>query len=281
MYYTVEKLDGFYRVSSAENVFCYLIVGSQKAMLIDTGYGFADLRAAVRSVTDKPLIVVNTHGHCDHAGGNARFDELCYLHRADWALCNAHTSERMRQGSVQRARHSIDFTTGQEYDALPADFDPQAYCAMGTGNLSELQEGDVFELGGAVVAAYETPGHTQGGISLLYREKDIVFTGDEANAFLWLFAPESTDRKTHIRSLEKLRALNADAYWGGHSPDPGRVGDIDLYIQAAQEAVYEKGVPFQAFIQSESEPRVCILGGFTMDDMFRPGFASIVISAGK
>ena len=43
MYYQVEEQDGYYRIGSPENVFCYLFVGSKQAALIDTGHGFGNL----------------------------------------------------------------------------------------------------------------------------------------------------------------------------------------------------------------------------------------------
>ena len=61
MYYQVEKQDGYYRIGSPENVFSYLFVGSKKAALIDTGYGFGDLKSVVRSITDIATIPVEMH----------------------------------------------------------------------------------------------------------------------------------------------------------------------------------------------------------------------------
>ena len=86
-YYKVEKMDGYYRISSPEAVFCYVVVGREKAMLIDTGHAYGDLKQAVKSITDKPLYVVNTHGHLDHTSGNAQFDEKVYIHPRDMELC--------------------------------------------------------------------------------------------------------------------------------------------------------------------------------------------------
>jgi len=91
-YYQFEDLGGFYRIGSAEGVFCYLIEGTEKAMLIDTGYGLADLREAVREITSLPLIIVNTHGHCDHIGGNGYFDVPCYIHPDDMTIPVIHGS---------------------------------------------------------------------------------------------------------------------------------------------------------------------------------------------
>lgn len=54
----------------------FLIVGEEKALLIDTGTGVCDLPATLRYLTDKPVQVVLTHGHPDHAGAIGWFDEV-------------------------------------------------------------------------------------------------------------------------------------------------------------------------------------------------------------
>lgn len=95
---------------------CYLFVGSKQAALIDTGYGFGDLKQAVRSVTDKPLIIINTHGHCDHTGGNAQFEEICYIGEKDIALCQEHSEAAMRRDNAKRAEHSVNYETGETYN---------------------------------------------------------------------------------------------------------------------------------------------------------------------
>lgn len=60
----------------------FLLVGSEKAMLIDTGMGVGDIRGAIEMITDKPLIVVLTHGHIDHTGNAVQFPEV-WMHPAD------------------------------------------------------------------------------------------------------------------------------------------------------------------------------------------------------
>lgn len=281
MYYKVEKLDGYYRIGSPEAVFCYLIVGTEKAMLIDTGYCYGNLKGAVRSVTDKPLIIINTHGHCDHTGGNAQFEEPCYIHEKDMDLCREHTGEAMRRADAERAEHSMNYETGEIFNALPEDFDLQKYCSMRSGNLRSVKEGDLFELGGAAMEIIETPGHTQGCISILWKEKNFLFTGDAAGFFTWLFAEETTSREIYIRTLKKMYDIAADGYISGHSPLMMQREDFLTFIRAAEEADYEKGQPFEAFIGQETHPRVCALDGMTLEDMFKPGFAAVVISKDK
>ena len=53
----------------------YVIEGEDKVCVIDTMCGFSDIKSYIRSFTDKPIIVINTHGHGDHILGNVYFDE--------------------------------------------------------------------------------------------------------------------------------------------------------------------------------------------------------------
>lgn len=53
------------------------------AVLIDTGYGERNLRAFVEENVTTPYIVVNSHGHPDHIGGNHWFDEV-YSLKSEW-----------------------------------------------------------------------------------------------------------------------------------------------------------------------------------------------------
>ncbi len=281
MYYQVEKQDGYYRIGSPENVFSYLFVGSKKAALIDTGYGFGDLKSVVRSITDKPLIIINTHGHCDHTGGNAQFDEVCYIGEKDTEVCREHSEASMRKDNAERAKNSMNYESGETYNGLPDAFDMEAYCARGTGTLQSISEGACFELGGVTLKIYETPGHTKGGISVLYLEKNLLFIGDATGMFVWLFAKETTDLETYIAAVRKMYDLDAAYYIGSHNPNPIRREELLRYIRAAEEADYEKGEPFESFFGMEYEPRVCALDGKTLREMFQSDFASVVIGKDK
>ena len=62
----------------------FLIEGTERALLIDTGAGDTDLKSLVLALTDKPVDVVNTHNHGDHMAANDAFGDV-YMHPADLA----------------------------------------------------------------------------------------------------------------------------------------------------------------------------------------------------
>ena len=68
--------DGLYALTLTGSV-SYLLLGSERALVIDTGLGKEDVFSRARQITDKPLILANTHGHLDPIGCNDRFDCAC------------------------------------------------------------------------------------------------------------------------------------------------------------------------------------------------------------
>ena len=65
--------------------------------------------------------------------------------------------------------------TGEEFNCLPDDFQQEKYLHLGTGKIEAVKEGDIFVLVGATMEIIETTGHTQGGISVYYKEKNLLF----------------------------------------------------------------------------------------------------------
>ena len=65
--------EGIYAVVEPEHVQSYLVKGSNRSALIDTGMGFCNIRSAVSTLTDTDITVLNTHWHYDHIGGNRLF----------------------------------------------------------------------------------------------------------------------------------------------------------------------------------------------------------------
>ena len=84
-----------YEPHQSEETISYLIVGHDKAILFDTGMGIRDIKQVVNYVTRVPVIVLNSHTHEDHVGGNWQFDTVLGM---DVIVCtSARTDEEARE----------------------------------------------------------------------------------------------------------------------------------------------------------------------------------------
>ena len=75
--------ENIWQIAEDNGVYCTLVKGSKMAVLIDTGYGVRNLRAFVEENITTPYIVINSHGHPDHIGGNHWFDTV-YSLKKEW-----------------------------------------------------------------------------------------------------------------------------------------------------------------------------------------------------
>lgn len=265
LYEITEPEPGFYRIGNS-HVFMELIVGTHHALLFDTGYGFGDLRGLVRSITDKPLYVVNSHGHVDHTCGNWQFGPS-YIHPKDMALCREHNAPAMRRAELDTAE-------------VPADFDLNVYLNRGCPELIPVGEGCCFDLGGICLEVIELPGHTAGSIGLFCRDRKLLFVGDAMNSFVWLFLPEAEPLEVYIRSLHKAAAL--PFAWMIQSHERQLIPKQKLwdYLDLAENLDYDAGlcVPAPGY---DREARICTRNQIQHDDRDRPGYAAILISREK
>ena len=105
----------------------------------------------------------------------------------------------------------------------------------------------MFDLGGITLKIYETPGHTQGGISVLYLEKNILFVGDATGMFVWLFAKETTDLTTYVEAVQKMYDLNAVSYIGAHNPNPMKKDNCCVISVQPKRRIMMQGNHLKAF----------------------------------
>lgn len=172
---------GAYRIADPLDVYMFLIVGEERALLIDTGYGTMDLKKIVPELikdaagenADKiELIVCNTHGHIDHNGMNYAYPE-CYLDDADGDVYAMHADPVERENFIKKL-------FGKWYGIcshLPVLGKMiKKICYMEPANIVPMPE--TFDLGGKTIKVIKTPGHTPGSVCLLDEKEKALFSGD-------------------------------------------------------------------------------------------------------
>src|SRR5258708_1491131 len=186
-----------YEPHQLEEVISYLIVGSEKALLFDTGMGISNIQAVVAGLSKLLVIVVNSHTHNDHVGDNWRFSDV-YGMDTDFTRSNA-------RGSREDAQ--AELAPGELCGALPAGFDPKAYATRPFHITHWLHDGDKIDLGGRTLKIISTPRHTPDSIPLLDEKNRLLFTGDTFYAGpIYLYRPE-TDLDAYVASVQKLAAI--------------------------------------------------------------------------
>lgn len=147
---------------------CFLAVGDERALLIDTGYGDMKLPAQVSAITDKPLLVLNTHTDRDHIGENASFPEIL-IHPAEY----------------------------DRYYSRSAPAHPP----------KPIWDGQELDLGGVRYQVLLTPGHTPGSVCLYDEANKALICGDVIqNVPIFMFGP-GRNMQAYCSSLERLLAL--------------------------------------------------------------------------
>ncbi len=186
-----------YRVWLPGEVFAYIIEGSEKALLVDTGCGLGPLRRFVEErLEGKPYELVLTHGHLDHAGGAAEFDHA-WLHPRDFEMASRHSPKEGRAAYIRRF-DDIEFDDSEMMEPrAPGDFLP-------------LEYGQTFDLGDETVEVVCLGGHSPGSIGLLLRNERILISGDACCSITLMFGGPgslgiSDYRNNLIRTWEKYQ----------------------------------------------------------------------------
>ncbi|ANY76650.1 MBL fold metallo-hydrolase [Paenibacillus ihbetae] len=232
-WFTVSELDeATYAISEFghwEKVHSYLLLGSERAALIDTGLGIDNMRRMTDQLTDLPIMVLTTHVHADHIGSHGQYDEI-YVHEAeeDWLVSG------IKKLSIEQIRKDIsrDITR-----PVPPSFNPATYTPYQGRPAGLLRDGDVIELGNRRLVIYHTPGHSPGHIAVLDTSRGYLFTGDLLydETPVYAFYP-TTSPEDLVRSLERIAAIEGvTQIYGGHN----RIGLPPELLRVVREAARE------------------------------------------
>jgi hydroxyacylglutathione hydrolase len=163
--YTVQQYGKQFYVIDEGGVRCFLIVGKDSALLVDTGFGRGDLKAMVETITRLPVTVVQTHSDGDHTGSNHQFDRIL-MH--------------------------------------PAEFDYFMAKGGSHPGLAPVWEGDRITCGEYTFEIVLIPGHTPGSIALLDAKHRLLIGGDSVQAGAVFMFGQGRNMPAYVASMRKL-----------------------------------------------------------------------------
>lgn len=273
-YFNVNKImDGVYHINEpiigSLTICSTLIVGNEKALLLDTGNGIGNLKETIKAITDLPLVVVNSHGHIDHVSGNYEFHEI-YIHKEDIAIKNKYSIPEVRN-------YVAEFFKQQNFE-FPEGFSQKEYVNRNDSSLLiPVEEGYVFDLGERELEVIYLPGHTTGSIALLDRKNRALFSGDSISSHVLMYLEESTSIHTYIKSLEKVNKLEFDALIASHFTEPYSKHIINKLIHCASHIDISKSTVYA----NPANPMKGLMYAEGGEPFVSPDFISIVYTKDK
>lgn len=179
----------------------FLLAGTERALLIDSGMQVHNAKEIAEELTDLPLELLNTHGDPDHVGSNEEFDAF-YMHPAEAA--NYYNTQKKR------------------------------------GCFIPVEEGQIIDLGDRPLEIIALPGHTPGSIAVLDRKNRVLISGDpiqEGNN-IFMFGVQR-EMHAYIYSMEKLEQYRHafDEVWPSHGICPVKPEVIVALRDAACEVL--------------------------------------------
>jgi len=220
---------GVTHIRDAMGVCMTLLEGSQAAMLVDTGYGTEDVAAFIHTLTDKPLTVLLTHNHHDHALG-ARWFARTLMFPEDMGEWPVFTGESKRRAVLQQAVakglpvSESNFLAGECRMPLPASK-------------------GVFDLGGITAAVIPCPGHTPGSCVVYVSELKLLLTGDDWNPCTWLFFDAALPVRQYRKNVCKLLDLDFEHVLCAHQLACYPREKFQAFVSGLTDAVLDAAKP--------------------------------------
>lgn len=180
----------------------FLLEGREKALLIDTGMTTADAKEIAESLTDLPVVLLNTHADRDHIAGNRAFDET-YMSPAE------------------------------EENYIANGYD-------GTrGRIIPVRERDIIDLGDRPLEIIDNPGHTPGSIAILDVNRRVLIGGDaiqDGNIFMF---GKYRNIRQYAESLQHIQSYRNrfDTVYASHGTFEVGPEMLDLLISGAEEII--------------------------------------------
>ncbi len=219
-----------------ELVISYLIVGTERSLLFDTGLGIGDMRRVVSELTGHDPIVLNSHTHYDHVGGNHQFRTL-YGTATEFTRTNARgklhskVAEFVGEGWIRRQ--------------TPEGFSLESYRIQPFSIGKTVADGEQIDLGDRTLEILLTPGHTPDSLCLLDRTNRLLFTGDTFYPEALYAHFEGADVGQYTGSARRLAELADQIDWllPAHM-EPWLPSEYLVRMSDAFDVIREDSAPF-------------------------------------
>ena len=210
VYRIEDGIFAIYESGQFEEVISFLVTGDDRALLFDTGHGIGDIKRVVKQLTDLEIIVLNSHTHYDHIGGNYQFETI-YARNTDYT--------RGRAGGSSPDAVAEFLKDGWVWKPLPTGFVVENYRSRPFTISRFVDEGDIIDLGGRKLEILSTPGHAPDSICLLDRENRLLLTGDSFYLAPLYTHLEGSDFLDYASTASRLAGLaeNIDAALTSHN----------------------------------------------------------------
>lgn len=215
-----------------EKVHSFLLIGKEKAALIDTGLGIDNIKRITDQLTSLPIIVLTTHVHWDHIGSHGEFENI-FVHKEeeDWLI------NGIKKLPIDQIRRDVsrDITKPTSATFNPATYEP--FQGKPTGLLND---GDEIDIGNRKLTIYHTPGHSPGHITIYDQSKGYLFTGDLLydETPIYAFFP-TTNPVDLVESLEKITYIaNVTKVYGAHNTiglHPNILDEVKIAVKELKE----------------------------------------------
>lgn len=228
-----EVLPGVFHIVCPLDVCVTLVVGDRMALLFDTAYGIGDLKGFIRTITDKRLMVLNSHHHGDHTLGNYQFGNV-FIHRADYAT--------LMQSDLAAARSRVLDQAALKDVELPEDFDEKGYIDADPGSVEPL----IFNAVGLDVPSVRflhIPGHTPGSLVLYIEKHQLLLTADNWNPTTWLFLKGCVPLHEYVANMQTLLDIPFQHVLCSHRPNLFPRERLVNFINGLTEETFASAVP--------------------------------------
>jgi glyoxylase-like metal-dependent hydrolase (beta-lactamase superfamily II) len=216
---------------------CFLILGRDRDILVDSGMGLAALRPIVNHLSSRPRLIFTTHAHIDHVGSHPEFvDHEILVHPAE-ADDLARPGQQGLRFSKRSAEAIAESGMGRPafmVEAVPSvGYDVEAYCRAPIKATRLVSEGDIVETGDREFEVLHLPGHSPGSIALWERSSGSLFSGDAIYDGVIVDNLPGSDVEIYRATMQRLATLPVAQVFGGHNAPMTRaqmLGVVEKYL---------------------------------------------------